>query len=244
MEDSTRLGHNRTGIAASPLNDELAATSGADALRTLEQPEALLFAEVRREYINDADALGTIPPPGTLKGAMKAGAGAIKGNRMHVFIDKIAERLAFERGGTRIYDALLVKVIALADDTPVRLERVKQIRNQEAEHARLLEDTLTTLGADPTAQTPCADVVGMQAMGLMQAVTDPRTTLVQSLNTVLAAELIDVASWDLLARLARAMDQEEAAQRFEMALQHENEHLATIGAWVEQLVLSDAKLLS
>src|SRR3954466_2872948 len=163
MEDSTRLGHNRTGIAASPLHDELAVTPGADAVRTLEQPEALLLAEVRREYVNDADALGTIPPPGTLKGAMKAGAGAIKGNRVHVFIDKIAERLAFERGGTRIYDALLVKVLALGAGTPVRVERVKQIRNQEAEHARLLEETITMMGADPTSQTPCADVVGVQS---------------------------------------------------------------------------------
>jgi ferritin-like metal-binding protein YciE len=244
MEEPTRLGHNRTGVAASPLHDELVITSGSEALGNLEQPEALLMAEMRREYVNEADALGTIPPPPTLKGVAKAGAGALKGTRVHVFLDKVAERLAFERGGTRIYDALLVKVLALADGTPVRLERVKQIRNQEAEHARLLEETITMLGADPTAQTPCADLVGVQAMGLMQSVTDPRTTLAQSLNSVLAAELIDVASWELLARLARSMGQGEVASRFEEALVHENEHLATISGWVEDLVMSESKLLS
>jgi ferritin-like metal-binding protein YciE len=244
MEESNRLGHNRTGIAASPLHDELPVTAGAEAIENREQPEALLLAEVRREYINEADALGTIPPPPTMKGMAKAGAGALKNTRVHVFLDKIAERLAFERGGTRIYDALLVKVLALGEGTPVRVERVKQIRNQEADHARLLEETITMMGADATAQTPCADVVGVQAMGLMQSVTDPRTTLSQSLNTVLAAELIDVASWDLLARLARSMGQEDVATRFEEALKHENEHLATISGWYEELVMSESKLVS
>jgi bacterioferritin (cytochrome b1) len=241
MEESTRLGHNRTGIAASPLHDELVA---GDTVQSLDQPEAMLLAEVRREYVNDADALGTIPAPRSMKGMAKAGAGALKGNRVHAFIDKVAERLAFERGGTRIYDALLVKVSALAQGTSVTLERVKQIRNQEAEHARLLEETIVTLGADPTAQTPGADVVGVQAMGLMQAMADPRTTLAQSLNTALAAELIDVASWDLLARLARAMGHDELARRFDAALAHENEHLATVGGWVEELAMAEAKLLS
>src|SRR4051812_8406538 len=103
MEDSTRLGHNRTGIASSPLHDELFAA--ADPAQTLDQPEAMLLAEMRREYVNDADALGTIPPPRTMKGMAKAGAGALKGNRVHAFLDKVAERFAFERGGTRIYDA-------------------------------------------------------------------------------------------------------------------------------------------
>jgi ferritin-like metal-binding protein YciE len=82
------------------------------------------------------------------------------------------------------------------------------------------------------------------AMGLMQAMTDSRTTLSQSLNTALAAELIDVAGWDLLARLARSMGQDEAAARFEEALGHENEHLATIGGWVEEPVMAESKLLS
>src|SRR4051794_39292932 len=166
MEDSTRLGHNRTGIASSPLHDELVAAVGADPVQILDQPEAMLLAEMRRDYVNDADALGTIPPPRTMKGMAKAGAGALKGNRVHAFLDKVAERLAFERGGTRIYDALLVKVSALAEGTPVTIERVKQIRNQEAEHARLLEETIVMLGADPTAQTPCADLVGVQSLGL------------------------------------------------------------------------------
>ena len=251
MEDPTKLGHNRTGMQMSPLQSEMLLRSSGDAAliteatgEGVEQPEATLIAESRREYINEADALGSVPPPGTLSGAVKSGLGMISGQRLQVLIDKVAERMAYERGGTRLYDAALVKVIALARGTPVTIERVKQIRNQEAQHAELLRQALVDLGADPTAQTPCADLVGVQAMGLMQAVTDPRTSLPQTLSSLLAAELIDVASWELLSRLARSMGRDDLAEQFDQALEQENEHLVTISGWYEGLLNADAKLLS
>jgi rubrerythrin len=247
MEDqNTNLGHNRTGVQRSPLHGELMLDEARAAPPAIDprEPESLLMAELRREYVNEAEALGTIPPPATLKGAVKSGAGAITGHRLHVFVDKLAERLAFERGGTRLYEAVLVKAFAFAEGTPVNIERIKEIRNQELEHAGLLTEALLGLGADPTAQTPCADLVGVQSLGLIQAVTDPRTSLAQTLSTAMAAELIDVASWELLATLARSMSQDTLAERFDAALRHENEHLATIRGWVEQLAEAEARLLS
>ncbi len=246
MKDPTSLGHNRTGLQVSPLHGELLTeTAARDIDRTLiDSPEGTLLAEMRREYINDAEALGSIPPPATMKGMAKSGAGAMTNKRLHVFVDKMAERLAYERGGTRLYDAALVKAIALADGTPVNIERMKQIRAQEADHANLLSDAIESVGADPTAQTPCADLVGVQAMGLMQSITDPRTSLVQTLSSLLAAELIDVASWELLARLARDMGQDAIAERFDEALAHETQHLDTISRWYESMVTAESKMLS
>jgi rubrerythrin len=249
MEDPTKLGQNRTGMQMSPLHSEALLISARDAAAMLEpvepdQPEAMLMSELRREYVNEAEALGSMPPPGTMTGALKAGVGMLTGKRLQVFIDKVAERMAYERGGTRLYDAALVKVAALAAGTPVTMERVKQIRNQEAEHAELLRQALIDLGADPTAQTPCADLVGVQSMGLMQSVTDPRTSLAQTLSSLLAAELIDVASWEMLSRLARSMGREDLAERFDQALEQENDHLSTISRWYEGLLNSDAKMLS
>ncbi len=249
MEDPTKLGHNRTGMQMSPFHGEMSKMTARDAATIVaptdpDQPESLLIAELRREYVNEADALGSVPPPGTLSGALKSGAAMITGNRLQVFIDKVAERMAFERGGTRLYDAALVKAAALAQGTPVTLERMKQIRNQEAEHAEMLRQALLTLGADPTAQTPCADLVGVQAMGLMQSVADPRTSLAQTLSSLLAAELIDVASWEMLSRLATSLGNDELASHFDRALEQENEHLQTISGWYEGLLNADAKLLS
>lgn len=249
MEDPTKLGHNRTGMQMSPLHGEMLRKTARDAARITEpadpdQPEALLLAEVRREYVNEADALGSVPPPGTLSGMVKSGAAMVTGKRLQVFVDKIAERMAYERGGTRLYDAALVKVAALAGGTPVTVERVKQIRNQEAEHVEILRQALLSLGADPTSQTPGADLVGVQSMGLMQAVTDPRTSLTQTLSTLLAAELIDVASWELLSRLATSLGKDDLAERFDHALEQENEHLRTVSGWYEGLLNADAKMLS
>jgi bacterioferritin (cytochrome b1) len=249
MEDPTKLGRNRTGMQMSPLHGEMLLETAREASLAIEpanldQPEALLLSELRREYINEADALGSVPPPGTLSGAVKAGAAMVTGKRLQVFVDKIAERLAYERGGTRLYDAALVKAAALAQGTPVTLERMKQIRNQEAEHAEMLRQALLSLGADPTAQTPSADLVGVQAMGLLQSVSDPRTSLVQTLSSLLAAELIDVASWELLSRLATSLGSDELAEHFERALEQENDHLRTISGWYEGLLTADTRLLS
>src|SRR4051812_35577931 len=115
MEDPTKLGHNRTGMQMSPLQGEMLRRTARQAAiladtDLAEQPEATLVAELRREYVNEADALGSVPPPGTLSGALKSGAAMISGKRVQVFIDKVAERMAYERGGTRLYDAALVKV--------------------------------------------------------------------------------------------------------------------------------------
>lgn len=45
----------------------------------------------------------------------------------------------------------------------------------------MLSEAIVDMGGDPTAQTPCADVSAVAAMGLIQVLTDPRTTLAQGL---------------------------------------------------------------
>jgi hypothetical protein len=99
---------------------------------------------------------------------------------------------------------------------------------------------MVQMGGDPTAMTPCADVVGTATMGIMQVVTDPRTTLAQSLNAMLSAELTDNAGWELLAALAEDAGETELAGRFLGALAQEQEHLAIVKGWLTQLVTTGA----
>jgi hypothetical protein len=40
------------------------------------------------------------------------------------------------------------------------------------------------------------------------------------------------------------MGQEALAERFDAALEHENQHLVTVRGWVEALAQSEARLLS
>lgn len=251
--DATRLGVNRTGLQMSPFHAQ-AMLSGQQALEAaaLGQPAPeqqaqtpngqALFA-ARMEYIVDADPLGSVPMPGTLKGAAKSGAKMLTGRRPQVFIDKLAERLAFERGGTRLYDAVYTKAMAQQELGSVSAEELLEIRNAEASHALLIKECLEKLGADPTAQTPCADLVGVQSMGLIQAVTDPRTTLAQSLHAALCAELIDNEGWENLIAMARKMGHNDVAKRFQAALDEEAVHLTKVRNWYTQLTAETSELV-
>jgi rubrerythrin len=213
-------------------------------------------------YINEAEAVGSIPPPPTVKGMMKSGVAALSGSHPSIFMDKIGERIAFERGGTRIYDALIVKYNAVASSNPDALppapellfdedlqddefqiaegespaQTLARIRAEELSHFQMLCAAMETLGGDPTAQTPCADVIATASMGLMQVVTDPRTTLAQSLNAVLTAELTDNVGWELLIQLAEDAGETELTGQFLGALSQEQEHLMIVKAWVTALV--------
>ncbi|KQW43272.1 MULTISPECIES: ferritin-like domain-containing protein [unclassified Roseateles] len=253
MDTRTHLGHNRTGIQMSPM-DTAAMRHGADEIADAIEPTDvdaellsadvrgdLADAQLRESYASEADGLGSVPMPATLTGVAKSGVDMLTGKRPQVLMDKLGERLAFERGGVRLYDGLLVKcrtaMGVLGDGEIAMLQR---FRDQEAQHFELVASALVDLGGDPTAQTPSADLVGTESMGLVQAMNDPRTSLLQSLHVMLDAELIDNASWDLLGRLARSAGHDALAERFEIAVQQEALHLRTLTELVGRLTLADA----
>jgi bacterioferritin (cytochrome b1) len=209
-----------------------------------EAADASVLLEARLQFIRGADTLGSIPPPATAKGLLKTGAKMITGGRPQVFIDKLAERLAYERGGTRLYDAVIAKFVAHQEELDgVSLDEFLEIREEEASHAALMKACLEQLGADPTAQTPSADLVGIATSGFLQAVSDPRTTLVQTLQIALAAELVDGAGWETLIAMAESMGHEDMAERFRIALDRETEHLAKVQHWFDTLTFETAELM-
>ena len=81
---------------------------------------------------------------------------------------------------------------------------LEQIRQEEYGHFMLLQSTIEQLGGDPTAVTPSADLHATVAHGITQVIVDPRTTLLQSLEAILIAELADNACWEALMELAQA----------------------------------------
>lgn len=245
--DATRLGVNRTGLQMSPFHAQemLAAAKALEnevPAETVESHDGEALSATRLEYIADADPLGSVPMPGTLKGAAKSTAKMLTGRRPQVFIDKLAERLAFERGGTRLYDAVCTKAIAQRELSQFKVDDLMEIRNAEARHALLIKECLEKLGADPTAQTPCADLVGVETMGLLQTVTDPRTTLAQSLHAALSAELIDNEGWESLMTMAREMGYDDMAKRFKAALDEEAVHLTKVRNWYTLLTAETSEL--
>jgi len=240
MKHPTDLGMNRTGIDMSPI-DVQELVSAVAASGPSSQGDEDTLAAYRSSYVKDADPIGSVPLPGTMKGAVKSGIQKLVGNHPEVFIDKLGARLAFERTGTRLYDALLSKCLIRRDEVKgLPLDELREFREEEARHFILVSEAMKALGADPTAETPGADVDAVASMGLMQILTDPRTSVVQSLHAIHLAELADYDGWQLLIKLADGLGQRDMARDFHQALVEEERHLATIHELIERACMNEA----
>lgn len=200
-----------------------------------------VLASFRAPYIKNADPIGNVPIPGTFKGAAKTGMQKVMAKKPEVLIGKLGARLAFERTGTRLYEALLEKCEARTDESQgIPVSQLREFRDEEAQHFALVRDAMKTLGADPTAVTPEADINGVASIGLMQILSDPRTTVAQSIHAIHIAELADYDGWELLIHLAREFGQDEMADDFHKARVEEERHLATIRELMRTSCMSEA----
>jgi hypothetical protein len=108
MKTAEDIGTNRTGIATSPL-EAPQVIAGAEEGGYSSAGDESALAAVRTAYVRDAEPIGSVPPPVSIKGAVKTIAQALKGEKGSVFIDKLGERLAFERTGVRLYGLAMLK---------------------------------------------------------------------------------------------------------------------------------------
>jgi hypothetical protein len=89
-------------------------------------------------------------------------------------MDKLGERLAFELGGARLYEALLSTHTAYGSfNGGPDSEGLLHILTQEYAHADLLERAIKDLGGDPTALTPAANLAANISAGLPQVLRVP-----------------------------------------------------------------------
>ncbi len=239
---TSEVGFNRTGTQSSPIESK-EAIEGARQGQPSSAGSAADIARVRMEYARESEGLGSVPLPATLKGVFKTAKELLQGTRPAVFIDKLGERLGFERTGVRLYEAALSKleVHGTWNGGPSR-EQLEKIMREELAHFALVHDALEKLGADPTAVTPSADLVSVASQGIPAVLVDPRTNLAQCLEALLVAELTDNAGWELLIELARGLRQEELAEQFEQALDTEAEHLVLVRRWLTAAVTGEARV--
>lgn len=222
---------NRSGIMTSP---ERAMDVIREAQRTPPDPkgDARRLAEFRKPDILEGAPIGSLPDPAP-EAEDPAGSSRL--------FDKLGERLAFERQGVRLYECLAGKVKALGKTASgPSLASLEEILAEEREHFLFLQQAIVQAGGDPTAQTPSADIAGVLAMGLVQVVSDPRTTVAQCLQAMLQAELADNDGWDLLQRLAAAQGEVELEDKIQEAKENEADHLEKVRAWLSDLVIGEA----
>jgi rubrerythrin len=222
MHTRTEIGINHTGLKVAPE----AANRMMETIELTKPPrgDERGLAKIRSAYTAEADPVGSMPDP-SLRGVEA------------VLMDKLGERLAFERSGTRLYDALMAKCQA-EKKSAVPMDELQHIRDEEAEHFALVGAAIQSLGGDPTAQTPGADVTGVEGMGLMQVLTDPKTTVAQALHAILVAEMTDNAAWEELVELTTQAGNDDLVERFIKAHEEELEHLQKVQAWYKAATLN------
>jgi len=227
MTPEPLLGGNRTGIALAPERaDEM--VHGFDEFEPTSHTGERELAQMHVREAKDAPSLGSLPEP------KKGGKMDPKDATHAVLMDKLGERLAFERTGARLYEAMLAKLDAHGtfDGGPTR-EQLDDIRAEERSHFEMLTKCITQLGGDPTAVTPSADLAGVSSSGIAKVICDPRTDVVQCLDALLVAELTDNAGWETLIELAREAGQDEIVPRFQKAREREEEHLEEVQSWLQ-----------
>jgi rubrerythrin len=232
MNQRSTLGTNRTGSAAAPQRAE-EMLAGMEEFPPSSQGSAEDVAQVRVAYAREAEPLSSVPLPADLKGNGKSTAKAATGEQLLLLVDKLGERLAFERTGTRLYEALVSKHEAFGSFTggPSRGD-LEHVREEEYRHSTMLQSVIEQLGGDPTTVTPSANLQATAAHGIQKVVVDPRTTLLQSLEAALVAELTDNACWEALIELAQGAGEDALVQPFQEALKNEQDHLDKVQAWV------------
>jgi len=235
---AAKMTGNRTGMQTSPeLAEELIEGTNSAEPSSGGGPQDI--AEYKAEYIAEGFPIGSMP----MMPATEEGEEDEEEASMAVLLDKLSERLAFERMGTRLYEAFYNKCEVLGEMSPgPTLEQIHEIGSQELDHFLLINDTIAGLGGDPTVESPCADVIGVASTGILQVLADPRTTLAQSLSALLTAELTDNAGWELLIELAETLGYDEMKTEFETCLQHEEMHLQNVRNWLSDCVLESAQV--
>ena len=138
MSNATDLGSNKTGLVASP-------TRAAELvmMTDVEVPLTTPLMSERARVAHQAKPVGSVPAPATFKGMTHTALRFLKGQRSHVLMDKLGQRCAFERTGTRLYDALLSKYDAYGSYShgPSR-DALQKMRNEELAHFHLLAEAI------------------------------------------------------------------------------------------------------
>src|SRR5687767_3526920 len=112
MEKFLQVGGNRTGTDISP-DGTKQMMQGAEQYSPEASDGNAAFAEIEGQYIHEAGSVGSMPAPSTMKGNLKTITNKLAGRNPEVLLNKLGERLAFERSGVRLYESFIRKCEAL-----------------------------------------------------------------------------------------------------------------------------------
>src|SRR3569833_4226062 len=145
MQQQSETGMNRTGARMSPaLSEEM--VKGAEEGGYTSPGDEHALEQIRGDG-QPRPPMGSPPPPASVNGIALAGLEAVKGNKASVLLDKLGERLAFERTCTRLNEGLLTKfdVFGTWEGCPTR-DELQMFHDEEMAHFRLACVVFVLLG--------------------------------------------------------------------------------------------------
>lgn len=233
MPEPAYAPRNRTGLAASrDRSEDMLAGSAEFALDETGDEGEIARARVRSS--KQSEPLGSTPPPADVDELLyKVAPVAPTAANQVQLLDKLGERLGYERMSVRVYEAVIAKFDALPEGPPepTRMQLEHHLRD-EFDNFRMLEEATVALGGDPTAVTPAADLHATMSKGVLEVLVDPRTSFTQCLEGLLTSELVDNEAWGTLVALSENAGQRGLSLRFEQARATEAEHLRCVRRWL------------
>ena len=106
----------------------------------------------------------------------------------------------------------------------------------------IVGDAIDALDGDPAATPASADIIGIAGARWVQLLTDPRTSWLEALKVLLAAELVDSDAWRALVELTEGLRQSRMAAAFHRVLRDEESHLVQVRAWLSAAIHAQAGL--
>ena len=217
--NTTRPGENHTGIMLNPeLAQEMLEGTVEFGPTSRGGPDMIGANRIRVAKLSHP--AGTMPP-------VEAPAEEL------ALLDKLGARLAFERMGVRLYDALISKHDAYGSYAggPSR-DDLAHIRDEEHRHMQLVEEMIVAMGGDPTTVTPCANLQATASRGIGDVLVDPRTNLVECLDAMMVAELADHESWEMLTTVAVLAKRADFEPKIREAERTEAQHMLKVRGWL------------
>lgn len=118
--------------------------------------------------------------------------------------DFLSEMLAVEKGGVKLYQK------ALDELTQSEFEdKLNEFLRQTERHVELCTDMLTATGAGADYQSPGAKAAEHKAEGLISTQVPPEMLDLNNIENLVLAETKDHWNWDMLASVARKIEDAE-----------------------------------
>jgi rubrerythrin len=150
------------------------------------------------------------------------------------------QALETEQGGIKVYEAAIA--CALNDDLR---EEWTEYLEQTRGHERVLRETLTAMGLDPSVETPGRGVVRHIGESLVRAMQiarqgggPPAAAELVAAECVVLAETKDHANWELIGRLAlesSGKDADALKKAYDQVEDQEDAHLYHSKGWAREL---------